>query len=156
MRRGKQEQELKKQRSKLLRAEIIISSNTCLHLMTYNMKHTEFIWPHALKSSHLFWLVNNRENKATCDYQREAQMVIQLGFIQRFVVSVRKDVSYREKKSRSWKTRDETSRIIDKAKSPKKLLFYKIEHLHLIARNFRFHEHCGKKILQDQRKAVIQ
>ena len=66
--------------------------------MTYNMKYTEFIWPHALKSSHLFWLVNNWENKATYDYQREAQMVIQLGFIQRFVVSVKKDVSYREKK----------------------------------------------------------
>ena len=38
-------------------------------------------------------------------YQREVQMVIQLGSIQRFAVSVRKDVSYRGGKvgvQRNW------------------------------------------------------
>ena len=66
--------------------------------MTYKMKHTKFMLPNAIKSSHLFWLVNHQENKSICGYQREVQMVIQLGSIQRFAVSVRKDVSYRGKK----------------------------------------------------------
>ena len=50
------------------------------------------------KNSHLLWLVNHQENKATHGYQREVQMVLQIGSVQRFVVSVRKDVSYRGKK----------------------------------------------------------
>ena len=98
MRRGKEEQELKKQSDKFLSAEIIISSNACLYLKTYKMKHTEFMWPNAIKSSLLFWKVNHQENKATCSYQREVQMVIQLGSIQRFAILVREDVSYRGKK----------------------------------------------------------
>ena len=76
MKRGKEEQELKKQNNKLLSAEIIISSNACLYLKTYKMKHTEFMWPNAIKSSLLFRKVNHQENKATCSYQTEVQMVI--------------------------------------------------------------------------------
>ena len=45
-------------------------------------------------------------------------MVIQLGFIQRFVVSVRKDVSYRGKKMGLQKTGSERSAMIDKAINP--------------------------------------
>ena len=93
--------------------------------MTYNMKYTEFIWPHALKSSHLFWLVNNWENKATYDYQREAQMVIQLGFIQRFVVSVKKDVSYREKKVGLEKLEMKQAELLIKQRARRNYFFTK-------------------------------
>ena len=47
-----------------------------------------------------FWLVNHQETRITCGCQREVSMVIQLGFIQRFAVSVRKDVCHIE--GRKW------------------------------------------------------
>ena len=50
-------------------------------------------------------------------------MVIQLGSVQRFVVSVRKDVSYRGKKvGLQKKTGYERSTMIDKAMIPRKRL----------------------------------
>ena len=42
------------------------------------------------------WLVNHQEDKATCHYQGEIQMVIQLGFIQRFAIFVRKEMFHIE------------------------------------------------------------
>ena len=46
------------------------------------------------------WLVNHQEDKATCHYQGEVQMVIQLGFIQRFAILVRKEMCHIEE--RNW------------------------------------------------------
>ena len=69
--------------------------------------------------------MNNRENKATCDYQREAQMVIQLGFIQRFVVSVRKDVSYREKKVGLEKLEVKQAELLIKQRARRNYFFTK-------------------------------
>ena len=61
-------------------------------MLTYKKQHMEFIWPHAIKISHLYWLVNHQENRVTSGYKREVQMVIQLQFIKKFAVSVRKNV----------------------------------------------------------------
>ena len=84
-----------------------MKSNAYLYLITKKMQHTQFMWPHAIKDSHLFWLVNHQDTKITCPCQREVQMVIQLGFIQRFVVSVRKDVCRIERRKwvlQNWET----------------------------------------------------
>ena len=78
------------------------------------MQPTQFVWSHAIKSSHLFWLVNYQNIKITYRCQREVQMVIQLGFIKRFAVSVRKDVCHIEGRKCVL---NERTRIIDKAKS---------------------------------------
>ena len=69
--------------------------------------------------------MNNWENKATYDYQREAQMVIQLGFIQRFVVSVKKDVSYREKKVGLEKLEMKQAELLIKQRARRNYFFTK-------------------------------
>ena len=122
--------------------------------MTYKMKHTEFMWPNAIKSSHLFWLVNHQENKAICGYQREVEMVIQLGSIQRFAVSVRKDVSYRGRKVGLQKKLDmKEAQWLTKQWACEKdsELFYKLEHWNLITKNLSFDKHCRKDFTRSKK-----
>ena len=73
-------------------------------------------------------------------------MVIQFRSIQRFAGSVRKNVSSRGKKVGLEKLEMKEAELLIKQRAREKEpeLFYEIEHLDLIAKNFRFHEHCRK------------
>ena len=79
-------------------------------------------------------------------------MVTQLGFIQRFVVSVRKDVSYRGKKVGLEKLEGKEAELLikERARGKDSERFYKIEHLDLIARNYWFHYPCRKNFTRSK------